>query len=62
MPSLRLPMAKIDLTVDQAKRIIAVAPKDSPYYQEAQRVLFAKGYLPSPMNLESDAPPLRPGT
>jgi hypothetical protein len=55
-------MAKIDLTVDQAKRIIAVAPKDSPYYQEAQRVLFAKGYLPSPMNLESDAPPLRPGT
>ena len=52
----------IDLTPDQAKRILMVAPKDSPYYEQAQRVLFAKGYIPAIRNLESDAPPCRPGT
>jgi hypothetical protein len=56
------PMTKINLTPDQAKRIIAVAPKDSPYYQEAQRVLFAKGYVPSLMNLDEEYPPVAPGT
>jgi hypothetical protein len=56
------PMTKIDLTVDQARKVIAVAPKDSPYYQEAQRVLFAKGYVPSPMNLDEEYPPVAPGT
>lgn len=55
-------MTKMDLTPDQAKRIIAVAPKDSPYYQQAQKVLFAKGYVPAPMRFEDDAPPCRPGT
>jgi hypothetical protein len=55
-------MTKINLTPDQAKRIIAVAPKDSPYYQEAQRVLFAKGYVPSLMNLDEEYPPVAPGT
>ena len=55
-------MTKIDLTPAQAKRIIAVTPKDSPYYQEAQRVLFAKGYIPSPMNLDEEYPPMAPGT
>ena len=44
-------MTKIDLTVDQARKVIAVAPKDSPYYVEAQRVLFAKGYIPAPVKL-----------
>jgi hypothetical protein len=52
----------IDLSVDQARKIIAVAPKDSPYYQEAQKVLFSKGYVPAPMRFEDDAPPCRPGT
>ena len=47
----------IDLSVDQARKIIAVAPKDSPYYQEAQRVLFAKGYVSTPMRGDSDVPP-----
>jgi hypothetical protein len=41
----------IKLTVDQAKRIIAVAPKTSPYYLEAQRVLFSVGYIPAPIKL-----------
>ena len=55
-------MTKIDLTVDQARKVIAVAPKNSPYYVEAQRVLFAKGYVPSPMNLDEEYPPVAPGT
>lgn len=55
-------MTQIDLTPDQAKRVLQVAPKDSPYYEEAQRVLFAKGYIPAPMKFEDDAPPCRPGT
>lgn len=42
----------IKLTEDQAKRIIAVAPKESPYYRAAQMVLFAKGYIPAPPRLE----------
>lgn len=42
----------IKLTEDQAKRIIAVAPKESPYYRAAQMVLFAKGYIPAPHRLE----------
>jgi hypothetical protein len=55
-------VTKIDLTPDQAKRIIAVAPKDSPYYEEAQRVLFAKGYVPHARNLDEEYPPVAPGT
>ena len=47
-------MAEIKLTMDQAKRIIAVAPKTSPYYEAAQRVLFAKGYIPAPVKLRDE--------
>jgi hypothetical protein len=55
-------VTKIDLTVDQARKVIAVAPKDSPYYVEAQRVLFAKGYIPHARNLDEEYPPVAPGT
>jgi hypothetical protein len=52
----------IDLTPDQAKRVIAVAPKDSPYYLEAKRVLLVNGYIPAPRNLDEEYPPVAPGT
>lgn len=55
-------MTNVTMNEDQAKRVLQVAPKDSPYYQEAQKILFAKGYIPSPMKLEDDAPPCPPGT
>lgn len=38
----------MSLTLDQAKRIIAIAPKDSHYYNEALRVLTKAGYYGTP--------------
>lgn len=38
----------MSLTLDQAKRLIAVCPKDSHYYNEALRVLTASGYYGTP--------------
>jgi hypothetical protein len=39
---------EIKFTLSQAKRVIAVAPKTSHYYQEALRVLHAHGYFGTP--------------
>lgn len=38
----------MSLTLDQAKRLIAVCPKDSHYYNEALRVLQKAGYYGTP--------------
>jgi len=38
----------MSLTLDQAKRLIAVCPKDSHYYNEALRVLTKAGYYGTP--------------
>jgi hypothetical protein len=38
----------MSLTLDQAKRVVAVAPIDSYYYHEALRILQAAGYYGTP--------------
>lgn len=50
----------MSFTLDQAKRVVAVAPKDSYYYQEALRVLNASGYYGTPApSVENEQKPLR---
>jgi hypothetical protein len=50
----------MSLTLDQAKRVVAVAPIDSYYYHEALRVLQAAGYYgtPAPVAVDKAARPL----
>ena len=33
------------MTIEQAKKIIAVVPKSSPYYEQARKVLFGQGVV-----------------